>query len=61
MAFRDRLPSREDFERNRFKISGFAGGAACAVLIGLLGGVLYTGDSAFYTPEPDATPVYPNF
>lgn len=61
MALRDRLPSRETLERNRFKISGFAGGVVFAVLTGMLGGVLYTGDSAFYTPKPDATPIYPNF
>ena len=60
MSFYKRLPSARDLEPHRAKIGGFFAGAFGMVLMGLLFGVIYTGQPAYSEPSPDLTPVYPN-
>lgn len=57
----DRVPSVEDLDRNKAKIGGFAAGVFGTLLLGMLIGVVYTGQSAFIASAPDSNPVYPNF
>ena len=61
MRLYDRIPSIQDLDRNRAKIGGFLAGVVGTLLLGLLIGVVYSGESAFAAHQPDETPVYPNF
>lgn len=61
MRLYDRIPSVQDLDRNHAKIGGFLAGAVGTLLLGLLIGVVYSGESAFASHHPDESPVYPNF